>query len=258
MRYFMHLAYRGTAFSGWQRQSNTEKSIQALLENTLEKMTGQPITIMGCGRTDSGVHAMQYFAHFDCDESWSYDPVERLNRMLPQDVSIYEMIPVHERAHTRYDAIKRSYEYHLHLQPNPFLAPFSAYYMLEELDIAAMRSGLDRIREIEDFRHLCLTPDRFKNTLCKMYQADLTVSEDGLRLCFSFTANRFLKSMIRIIVSRLLALGEGKITLTQFEDINTGNQQLRYRTLAFPQGLHLTKIIYPYLERDVKSYIFNR
>ncbi len=84
MRYFMHLAYRGTAFSGWQRQSNTEKSIQALLENTLEKMTGQPITIMGCGRTDSGVHAMQYFAHFDCDEGWSYDPVERLNRMLPQ------------------------------------------------------------------------------------------------------------------------------------------------------------------------------
>lgn len=256
MRYFIHLAYRGTAFSGWQRQSNTEKSIQALLEKTLEKMTGQPISIMGCGRTDTGVHAMQYFAHFDYGDEWNYDPVERLNRMLPQDISIYEVISVHDRAHSRYDAIKRSYEYHLHQQPNPFLAPFSTYYMLDELDIGAIRSGLDIIRSIDDFRHLCLTPDRFKNTLCTMYQAELSVSEDGMRLCFRFTANRFLKSMIRIIVSRLLALGEGKITLTQFEDINTGNQQLRYRTLAFPQGLHLTKVIYPYLERDVRSFLW--
>ena len=253
MRYFFHLAYRGSNYNGWQRQINTEKSIQQVLETTLEKMTGEYRSIMGCGRTDTGVHAKQYFAHFDYEDEWSYDPVVRINRMLPDDISVYEVIPVPQRAHARYDAISRSYEFHIHLERNPYLATFSSYYELAPLNYDAIKQGLNAILDIKDFRHLCLTPDRFKNTLCDVSFADLEISEDAKRLCFRFTSNRFLKSMIRIIVSRLLALGEGKISLDLFKDINIGNQQLKYRTLAFPQGLHLSKIVYPYLERDVNT-----
>ncbi len=253
MRYFIHLAYLGTKYNGWQRQKNAYNSVQQILEDTLQKMTGKRLGIMGCGRTDAGVHAMQYFAHFDYDQEWTYDAVERLNRMLPADIAVYELIPVHKEAHTRYDATGRSYEYHLHLERNPYLAPVSAYTRVSDLDFDAMKQGLDFIKKLSDFRHLCLTPDRFKNTLCTIYQARLEVSEDGKRICFRFTANRFLKSMIRIMVARLIALGEGKITMSVFEDINLGNQKLRFRTLAFPQGLHLSKIVYPYLERDVKA-----
>lgn len=253
MRYFLHLAYRGTAYKGWQRQGNTDLSIQQKLENDLSKMMGTPISIMGCGRTDSGVHARQYFAHFDYDGEWSYDPVERLNRILPDDISVFEVIPVHPMAHTRYDAIKRSYEYHLHLDPNPFLSPFSSYHNKSLVAIENMKIGLESLLRMEDFRYLCLTPDRSKHTLCNIFEARMEVSTDQKRFVFYFTANRFLKSMIRIIVGRLLLVGEGKISLKELDDLNIGKIKLSYPVMAFPQGLHLTKIEYPYLTREVKS-----
>ena len=253
MRYFLHLAYRGTSYHGWQKQLNTNLSIQQIIEDRLQSMTGENISLMGCGRTDTGVHAMQYFAHFDYDNDWNYDPIERLNRMLPEDISLFELIPVEKRAHSRYDAIERSYEYHIHLEKNPYLSLFSTYVFYSEYDYDLIRSGLNVLLETKDFRHLCLTPDKFKNTLCRLSVATLDISEDGQRWCFRFTANRFLKSMIRIIVARLLALGEGKITLDEFKDISKGNQKFKFRPLAYSQGLHLTKIVYPYLEKDVKA-----
>jgi len=253
MRYFLHLAYRGTAYHGWQKQLNTNQSIQHIIEDRLHHMTGETMSLMGCGRTDTGVHAMQYFAHFDYEKEWEYDPIERLNRMLPEDISVYELIPVDKRAHSRYDAIERSYEYHLHLERNPYLSPLSTYVIQAGYNFDLVKAGLNVLLETTDFQHLCLTPDKFKNTLCKLTVAELEISDDEKRMCFHFTANRFLRSMIRIIVARLLALGAGKITFDEFIDTSKGNQKFKFRPLAYPQGLHLTKIIYPYLERDVKA-----
>ncbi len=256
MRYFIHLAYRGTAYRGWQRQANSGPSVQQVFENALNKMTKKTISFMGCGRTDAGVHATQYFGHFDYDGEWNYDPIERLNRMLPSDISVYELIPVHDRAHSRFDAIKRSYEYHMHTEINPFLAPVSAYYNnITTLDIDSMKAAVEGLKNITDFRHLCLTPDKFHNTFCYMYEADILISEDGKQFCFRFTANRFLRSMIRIMVSRLLALGQGEITLEEFNDVTRNNQSFTFRTLAFPEGLHLTRIVYPSLEREPKRFV---
>lgn len=254
MRYFIHLAYRGTAYHGWQRQTNSGPSVQQVLENALNKMTKKAISFMGCGRTDAGVHATQYFGHFDYEEEWSYDPIERLNRILPKDISVYELIPVHERAHSRYDAERRSYEYHLHTQINPFLSPVSAFYNnISVLDIESMKIAIEGLKNITDFRHLCLTPDKFSNTFCLMHEANIIVSDDGKQLCFQFTANRFLRSMIRIMVSRLLALGQGEITLEEFNDVTRNNQSFSFRTLAFPEGLHLSRVEYPYLKRTPKK-----
>lgn len=253
MRYFLHLAYRGTSYHGWQKQLNTNLSIQQIIEDRLQSMTGENISLMGCGRTDTGVHAMQYFAHFDYEKEWVYDPIERLNRMLPDDISVYELIAVDKRAHSRYDATERSYEYHLHLERNPYLAPFSTYVLQKEYNYGLIRDGLQILLQTKDFRHLCLTPHKFKNTFCTLSVAMVEISEDGKRMCFRFTANRFLKSMIRIIVARLLALGEGKISLEEFSDTSKGNQSFKFRPLAYPQGLHLKKIVYPYMEKDVKA-----
>jgi tRNA pseudouridine38-40 synthase len=171
---------------------------------------------------------------------------------LPDDISVYEVLPVHPNAHARYDAIKRSYEYHLHLDPHPFLSIFSSLHTKSLIAIEKMEIGLASLLKIDDFRYLCLAPDRSKNTLCKIYEASLEVSTDQKRFVFNFTANRFLKSMIRIIVGRLLLVGEGKISLKEFDDLNTGKMKLPYPVIAFPQGLHLTKIEYPYLTRQVK------
>ncbi|MBK8670392.1 MAG: tRNA pseudouridine synthase A [Saprospiraceae bacterium] len=258
MRYFLHLSYKGTAYKGWQRQNNATPCVQEVLESTLHKMTNKKMSLMGCGRTDAGVHAMQYFAHFDYEAEWHYDPVERLNRMLPHDISVFELIPVHERAHSRYDAIQRSYEYHLHLEPNAYLSPISLWFDGPKLDFEAINAGLATIHQTRDFGHLCLTPDKFNNTLCNIYSSKLKISEDGKQICFMFSANRFLKSMIRMIVARLMALGEGRINIEEFADSKSNNQMLKFRTMAGPQGLHLSKIVYPYLERDVQPAFLMR
>lgn len=257
MRYFLHLSYVGTQYAGWQRQSNAKlPSVQGVIESCLSKMTANDITIMGCGRTDAGVHAMQYFAHFDFEGIWTYDPVERLNKMLPADIRIYNMIAVEPRAHSRYDAISRSYEYYFHTDQNAYLYPYSSYFGSLELDLEMIQRGLESIKSMTDFRYLCFTPDRLNTTICNMNEAHLICGPDRHLFCFHFTANRFLKSMIRIVVSRLLHLGTGKMNFEEFESINHGKSKLRFPTLAYPQGLHLSAIRYPYLELPSKNIFF--
>jgi tRNA pseudouridine38-40 synthase len=257
MRYFLHLSYVGTHYAGWQRQNNDKlPSVQGVIESSLSKMTSNDITIMGCGRTDSGVHAMQYFAHFDFEGDWTYDPVERLNKMLPADIRIYDIIAVEPRAHSRYDAISRSYEYYFHTDHNAYLHPYSSYFGAMDLDLDAINLGLKSIKAMTDFRYLCFTPDRLNTTICHLTDASLICSPDNHLYCFHFSANRFLKSMIRIIVSRLLHLGTGKISFEEFESINHGKSKLRFPTLAYPQGLHLSAIKYPYLELPSKNIFF--
>ncbi|MBC7884613.1 MAG: tRNA pseudouridine synthase A [Saprospiraceae bacterium] len=254
MRYFIHLAYLGTAYHGWQRQANATPCIQQILEEVLLKMTSRTISLTGCGRTDAGVHASQFFCHFDYEEDWNFDPVDRLNHMLPRDISVFEIIPVEKSAHSRYDAIRRTYEYHLHKEANPFFAPVSTYYnSLGSLNFGLMREAMIHLEQQTDFRHLCLTPNKYKNTVCSMYESTMRVSDNEKQICFTFTANRFLKSMIRIMVSRLLALGQGLISLDEFKDDKKNNQSFSIRPLARPEGLHLTRVVYPYLERDPKS-----
>lgn len=252
MRYFIHLAYDGTRYRGWQRQLNTPDSIQEIIETTLSRMTGRQMTVTGCGRTDAGVHARQYFAHIDYP-GFDFDPVERLNRMLPDDISVFDFIPVHDRAHTRYDAVQRSYEYHLHFFKDPFLSLYSTHMVTNPPDPLIIREGLDFLMSMRDFRYMCLTPNRAKHTICPLDAATCEFSDDGLRMKFRFTAARFLKSMIRIIVARLLELGSGKITMATFEDINTGHGRLKYSTITYPQGLHLVSVRYPYLDIPVRS-----
>jgi tRNA pseudouridine38-40 synthase len=253
MRYFVHLAYKGTKFRGWQRQANTTENIQEVIEQCLLKMTKQKINFIGCGRTDAGVHAMQYFGHFDYHEEWTYDPIERLNRMLPKDIRMYELIPVGEKNHTRFDAKKRTYKYYIHLEEDPFLTKLSTFHRAEKIDFDTMNLAVQSLMEVSDFKYLCLTPDKMPNTLCTIYESTMELSANQKRIVFTFAANRFLKSMIRLIVARLLAVGEGDISLDEFKDNTKNNQCYDFRTVAHPQGLYLTKVEYPFLTRETKT-----
>ena len=256
MRYFLHLAYIGTNFIGWQRQVFAQDTVQSVIEDRLSKVFRQKTTAYGCGRTDAGVHAIQFFAHFDTDHTINFDLTERLNYMLPHTIRIYNVIPVHPEAHARYNAYERSYIYHIHTKPNPYLWPYSTYYPLSDISLSVMEQGLQLLKELEDFKYLCHTPSRLGSTRCSLSEASVYLNEDKSQILFKFTSNRFLKSMIRVIVALLLELGTGRINIDQFILLINGRYQLSHPATAYPQGLHLLSVKYPYLEIPPHNHPF--
>lgn len=243
------MAFKGTHYRGWQMQANTNKPfVQEIIQNAMEKVMGASYKIMGCGRTDAGVHASQYFFHFDGPEQFNYDWVYRMNKNLPEDISIFDLIPApRPKAHTRYDAIRRTYHYHIHHKKNAFLQDFSLHYPIKDLNVRIIVNALELLKGRHDFGHLCISPNRLDNSICEIYDTSITIADAGQSIIISITANRFLKSMVRIIVARLLALGEGRIALDDFLSNRTNSQLMKWKTMAPPQGLYLAKIEYPYL-----------
>lgn len=247
MKYFIHLAYKGTHFHGWQRQPN-HLSVQEVLEKAIEKMTGQKISCICCGRTDAGVHASQFFCHIVVDKKFDYDPVFRLNHILPDSISIFDFIEVDSAAHARYDAIRRTYTYHIHTRKNALLSDVSSYYEIKNLDIAAMKKAVALLLVHHDFRAMCKQPDLYKTTVCYMSEALLEVNEAGHQIKITLTANRFLRGMVRLLVDHILQVGAGKLSLDAFERcLTTGVRSPRFKS-AHPEGLFLSKVEYPYLK----------
>jgi tRNA pseudouridine38-40 synthase len=251
LRYLVRLSYVGTRYRGWQRQTNTLSSVQQKLEDTFAKMLKTKVTLVGCGRTDAGVHAKAYYAHFDLDFDFTYDPVERLNRMLPDDIVIHELRIVNEKWHARFDAVSRMYKYYIHTSLDPFLHEVSTFYPLKKINESAIQDALIFIKNLEDFKYLCLTPDDHNTTICTMYEAGFESTEEHKILIFTFRANRFLKSMIRAIMYLIIELALENITIEQFKNICTGNSHLKAIKLAYPNGLHLEDIEYPEVKFNV-------
>jgi len=256
MRYFLHLAYNGEKYHGWQRQLSV-RTVQQVIEDNLARMLHHPVIIHGCGRTDAGVHADQYFAHFDTDTIWDYDPLFRLNKMLPNDISIFEIIPVKDNANTRHHAYRRTYNYFIHLYKNPFLHPSSTLYLNEKLDLQTMQKGAAILTKYSDFRSICKSPDKVDHTRCKFTSARLFQQEDGQLLRFEFTSNRFLRAMIRIIVANLIEVGKGRLSLENWEAIIAKNEERIHKLIAPPQGLHLSRIEYRNLDIKPKRKYLN-
>lgn len=250
MRYFIHLSYIGTNYSGWQRQLNIkQRTIQATIEDTLAKMLKRPIIIYGCGRTDRGVHASQYFAHVNIPEKLDYDPIFRINKMLPGDIVIHDFIKVPDNAQAQYGAQKRRYDYYIHQIESPFLCKSSTLYEGEKpLDYEKMQQAVAIFRKNNNFRCMCKRPDQYKHTRCTIFDAQLIVNERNGDMQFTITANRFLQRMIRMLVGCLFKVGEGALSLEALENcFQTGESALLYKS-APPQGLYLSHISYPYFE----------
>lgn len=252
-RYFFHIGYHGKQYRGWQRQPGATASVQEMLEDTLHKMLGQKTTCIGCGRTDAEVHASQYFFHIDVEQEWTYDPVFRLNKMLPDDLAIFEVLPMPDQAHARYDATWRTYDYFIHRYKDPFLAGISAYYPLENLDLDFLKTATNILQQQTDFRAVCKRPDIYKHTLCNVAQADFWIDESQERLRFQIKANRFVRGMVRLSVAKLLEVATGHLPLNTFKDHLSNRTPFQFMNYAYPQGLYLSKVEYPYLERPPRS-----
>ena len=246
MKFFIHLAYKGTNYHGWQRQPGLP-TVQETLEEALGKMLGRKINCIGCGRTDAGVHASQYYCHIVADRPFDYDPVFRLNKILPPDISVFDFIEMDRHAHAQRDALERTYTYRLHTRKNALLSDLSAYYPGDP-DVDRLISAAALVALQRDFRYQCKQPGLYKSTLCDIRAAEWTVEEEG-RLSFRISADRFLKAMVRILVGNMLETAFGKISFEDFEGRLNGREKVTFTQLAYPQGLYLTGVKYPFFEK---------
>lgn len=246
MRYFGELAYNGADYSGWQRQPN-EMTVQQRIEESMSMILRTPIAITGCGRTDAGVHASQYFIHFDVEAALPEGFCHRLNKVLPKDVAFRRIFEVEPNAHTRFDAYSRSYEYHMDLRKNPFQEKTIYYYYYNQIpDFDKMQSAAAVLLEYNEFATFCKSNHDAKTMICQMTRSEWQKIDDH-HWVYHVTANRFLRGMVRLIVGMCINIGRGKITVDDVRKALDEQVQLQKSLSVPPQGLYLKDIKYPFL-----------
>ncbi|MFD1602409.1 tRNA pseudouridine(38-40) synthase TruA [Flavobacterium artemisiae] len=244
MRYFIQFAYNGTHFHGWQIQPNAS-SVQETLNKAFSVLLNEPISIMGAGRTDTGVHATEMFGHFDTEKNLDVPVlVHKLNSYLPKDIAIFDIILVQDDAHCRFDAKKRTYEYHINTFKNPFLENLS-WYMSQKLDLDLMNEAAQILFKHTDFQCFSKSNTDVNTYDCTIFEAYWKQEND--KLIFTISANRFLRNMVRAIVGTLINIGLKKITLTDFEDIIASKNREKAGFSVPAHGLYLTKVNYDYI-----------
>lgn len=217
-RYFLRLAYRGASFHGWQVQPNAV-SVQGEVENALTTALRTPISIVGAGRTDTGVNARVMYAHFDFNMPM-HDKgrlLVSLNRLVGKDIAIYDIIPVHDDAHARFDASERTYRYFVTFEKTPFLYPLS-WHCPNKLDLDSMNEAAKLLLETEDFTSFAKLHSDAKTNICKVTKAEWTMVGASTAV-FTITADRFLRNMVRAVVGTLADVGRGKMTVDEFREI---------------------------------------
>jgi len=245
VRYFIKLAYNGAAYHGWQSQQNAH-SVQDELEKCLSLKLKQFIRLTGCGRTDTGVHARDFYAHFDLPEHAagieSTDFRDRLNIFLPADIVVSEIFAVAPDAHARFDALSRTYEYHIARQKNPFLLE-QAYYLFGKLDLSAMRDATSMLFEYSDFSCFSKLHSNTKTNDCNITEAIWIETDE--ELIFRITANRFLRNMVRAIAGTLIEVGQGKLTVNDFKKIIESKDRGQAGYSVPAHALFLVEVKYP-------------
>ncbi|MFD2999504.1 tRNA pseudouridine synthase A [Pontibacter toksunensis] len=247
MRYFFHIGYNGTNYRGWQRHPYGV-NVQQTIEDCLQRILKVPTSIVGCGRTDAQVHASQFFFHLDVEKPWEFDMRFRLNKVLPPDIAVFDINPMEGMPHARFDATQRSYDYFIHTYKNPFLSDVSSLYLIKNLNLDKMKEATALLPLYSDYRYLCITPAEHDSTICQITSASWYADKNGDRLRFQISANRYLSRMIRIIVGKLLQIGTGSLSVDEFRSYLAAERAPKALTPAYPQGLYLSKVTYPYLD----------
>jgi len=244
-RYFIHLAYNGADYHGWQVQDNAP-TVQESVNKALSTLLNTDINVIGCGRTDTGVHASDFYAHFDLDrnlaEKEKIDLVFKLNRFLPISIVVFDIIPVKIDANSRFDAICRTYKYYLNLRKDPFFDEFS-YFVYGDLDVELMNEAAIEMMRFTDFTSFSKLHTQTKTNNCKITQAEWKV--DGHKLIFTIKADRFLRNMVRSIVGTLLDVGRKKITIEDFKQIIESKSRSEAGYSVPAKALFLEKVEYP-------------
>lgn len=244
MRYFIYISYKGTSYHGWQIQPNSI-TVQYTLDNALSVVLNENISTVGAGRTDTGVHALFFVAHFDTDLpglSGDMKLIYKLNSYLPKDISVNSIKEVVPDANARFSAISRTYKYYISKIKDPFFDN-SSWFVYSELDIAVMNEACTVLIKHSDFTSFCKLHSDSKTNICKIYEA-FWVKKDNLSI-FTIKADRFLRNMVRAIVGTLEEVGAGKMSLKEFEEIISAKDRCRAGKSAPAKGLFLTDIEYP-------------
>jgi tRNA pseudouridine38-40 synthase len=241
-RYFFEISYKGTKYFGWQRQPN-QISIQEVIEETIGKLHSTTMyPLVGCGRTDTGVHAHHYVFHIDLPEIASIENmIFKLNRMLPGSIVIHSIKEVNNNFHSRFSATKRTYRYFIHTQKNAFITE-SSTYVAAPFDIEKMNQAAKLLIGTHDFTSLSKLHTDVKTNICSVHSAEWFTIENGVY--FEISADRFLRNMVRATVGTLLDVGFGKIQPEDLPGILDAKDRQAASISVPAEGLFLWKVEY--------------
>ncbi|MBR2297947.1 MAG: tRNA pseudouridine(38-40) synthase TruA [Bacteroidales bacterium] len=259
MRYFLCISYRGSGFSGWQIQENAP-TIEAEVEKVLSTLLGEPIDVVGAGRTDTGVNAKNFYAHFDTSRDKlladSGKMVYKMNAILPYGISVNSIFPVHDDAHARFDATHRTYKYYIHCTKDPFCESYS-YFCKFDLDTEAMNRGARYLLGKKDFSSFEKLHGGNATSICEVTEAKweeyipvVGGSDSAKYLVFTITANRFLRNMVRAIVGSLVEIGRGRKDPEWIEELLSEKNRCAAGQSVPGHALFLTEVRYPYIENN--------
>lgn len=243
-RLFLRLAYDGSQYHGWQIQPNGV-TVQQIMVSEMQKLLQHPINLTGCGRTDTGVHAREFYAHFDSDHPLVVNPselVRRLNRMLPSDIVVYEGYHVADHCNSRFDAISRTYKYYTTFSKNPFERNW-VVKLNKHPDVELMNRAATVLYDFLDFTSFSKLHTQTATNNCKITEAHW--ANEGNNLVFTITADRFLRNMVRAVVGTLLEVGYGKESIDSFRTIIEIKDRCRAGMSVPAHGLFLEKVTYP-------------
>ena len=242
MRYLFEISYNGTHYAGWQSQHNAV-GIQAIVEQALTKLLREEIKIVGSGRTDTGVHCEQQFFHADIAKSFEVQHLlQRLNSLLPKDISIQSIRKVKPDASARYAAVERTYQYRITRRKNPFLEGLAWHYF-KPVDIQTLNKAAALLVGEHDFECFSKVKTDVNHFICDIKKASW--KEEGDKLEFTITANRFLRGMVRAIVGTLLDVGSGKTSMKEFDSIIKSKDRKKAGANVPAHGLYLVRVKYP-------------
>jgi len=245
VRYFIKISYTGTDYHGWQSQRNADKTVQQFCVTALEKILRHPVKLTGAGRTDTGVHAQEFFAHFDSEkdllkgkDTWLY----KFNSVIPFSIAFHDIVAVKPTANARFDATSRTYKYIITTSKNPFLVGF-AWHFPHTLDVKKMNEAAHKLKQYKEFSSFKKTNTQNKTDHCSIKRVEW--KKEGDTLIFTITADRFLRNMVRAIVGTMINVGNGRCTVEEFCRI-IENKNRQHAGASVPAcGLYLTKIEYP-------------
>lgn len=218
-------------------------TVQQVLEEALTTILRQPIEIIGCGRTDAGVHARYYVAHFDAEPFDVIKTVYHVNAILPTDIAIHSIKEASSEFHARYDATERLYRYYLHFEKDPFLQSTSYYFhQAHEINPEALKESAALLFQYDQFKPFCKTGSDADHYRCKIMESTWEVKDK--QAVYTVRANRFLRGMVRLIVGASLNAGIGKISVDQINESLRDQSAMPHAWSVPAQGLFLEEIVY--------------
>lgn len=254
-RYFLQIAFKGTHYRGWQVQKN-QRSVQAELEKNLSIIFQQQVKAIGCGRTDTKVHAKKFILHFDIEQvTVPKNLLYKLNGLLPRDIWVQKIMKSkNEDAHARFSAMKRTYEYYICMEKDPFQIDLATFFY-RPINFELLQETSKILFEYEDFTAFSRKSADVKSYLCKIYKAEWERPQENM-LKFTVQANRFVRTMIRIIVGTSVKVGIGKISVDDFREALVSKDRAKAGSAAPADGLYLTDVIYPdhFFEEIITDY----